>query len=234
MKADPDTLLLLSGGLDSTYVLWERVQKGQLTHAHHIHLRDRGNRRDAEARAVDGVLRWLNQYCGGRNLIHYTESHVDHGTIGWNPLAVYQIAYWAAVIATQGSLFGSGYSSVIVPLCADDHPAAVREFERVFQGTMQLQTGRDLPLEWPIIDMTKRDLIAGLPADLLALVSWCSKPSDGRPCGWCDSCKTMAAALKDPAPCARLPAATGLVCNRPGGHDGACSPRPRGDGEATP
>lgn len=73
MTATPDTLLMLSGGLDSTLCLWKRVQQGLPTRVHHVVLSDADGRQDVESRAVREVLAWMNDH-GGEGLIEYTES----------------------------------------------------------------------------------------------------------------------------------------------------------------
>lgn len=215
MKAFPDTLMMFSGGLDSTFCLWQRVQQGQLTHVHHVHYQSTKNRREVEARAVDEVLHWMRSH-GGRGLIDYTESWVDLGWL-WTPYNFFLWSYWVGAILASPS--GFRYRALIRPATADDH--GVRQADDAYLTMMQLMAGRTINLEHPILHMTKRDIVAAIPEPLLEMVWWCSQPYNGRPCHVCDSCKLMDAALRNPVACARPPA--GWSCGLPGGHGGPCA-----------
>lgn len=229
MTGRPDTLLLLSGGLDSAYVLWSRVQQELPTHVHHVHYKSRMGRQEVESRAVGNILEWMDRH-RGRGLITYSESGVDNGKL-WVPFNYFLWAYWIGAILASPA--GAGYQTVLYPLHSDDHPAEVRDSEIAVRTMVRLMAGREVNLEYPIRDMHKADIVAAMPEELLELCWWCAMPLNGRPCRSCQSCLIMAAALRNPAPCARLPAVTGWFCSRPGGHAGACSARKLDDGTTT-
>ena len=174
-------------------------------------------RQEVESRAVESILRWMNEH-GGRGLIDYTESSVDLGKL-WTPYNYHLWSYWLGAILAAPT--GRNYRTILYPLVADDSPDEVRWSEDAVRTMVRLMANRTVDLQYPILHMTKREIIAEMPADLLQLVWWCAKPYGGRPCHACDSCELMDAALRDPLPCKRLPA--GWTCSLPGGHDGACA-----------
>lgn len=189
-----DTLLMLSGGVDSTWCLWDRVQRGLSTRTHHVHLTDREGRRDVEARAVRDVLQWMDDN-GGRELIDHTESSVDFGEL-WIPPNYFLWAYWIGAISAQSA--GLNYRTIIDPLTADDHPEAADASDRAYETLARLMTGRVPNIEHPIRHMRKADLIAAMPAELVDLCWWCRFPRAGQACHSCHTCQLVDATLGHP------------------------------------
>ena len=77
----PDTLLLLSGGIDSAYCMWWALSQGRALHVHHVHLKNHEGRLQYEARAVEGILNWMREQV--LTNFRYTESSFDYGSIRW-------------------------------------------------------------------------------------------------------------------------------------------------------
>ncbi|AER47556.1 QueC-like queuosine biosynthesis [Mycobacterium phage DS6A] len=195
-----DTLLMLSGGIDSVFCLWRRVQAGLPTRTHHVVLRDREGRHRVEAEAVRDVLGWLRDR-GGADLIEHTESRVHFGDVRWIPQNYHLWAYWAGVLLAAPA--NRGITRVVIPRHADafagqapDGPRGQRS-DAAYLGHIELIAGRRPVLEYPIIGMTKADEIAAMPAELLRLCWWCRRPDPGgRPCRRCYTCRQVDAARR--------------------------------------
>src|SRR5690554_6553651 len=73
-----DTLLNLSGGIDSVYCLYQYVLRGEPLYIHHINLKNREGRNEKEAKAVSDVLSWADSQ-GYK--YEYIETAFDYGDI---------------------------------------------------------------------------------------------------------------------------------------------------------
>jgi 7-cyano-7-deazaguanine synthase in queuosine biosynthesis len=59
----PDTLLMLSGGLDSTGALWHLIENKKKIHIHHMNLKNLEKRGLAESIAVKEILKFIDPKC---------------------------------------------------------------------------------------------------------------------------------------------------------------------------
>src|SRR5690606_35955104 len=75
----PDTLLVLSGGIDAAYCMWLALSEGRTLLVHHVHLTNREGRVAYEAQAVQRILDWMRGQ--GLDRFVYTESAFDCGTV---------------------------------------------------------------------------------------------------------------------------------------------------------
>ncbi|OBF77081.1 hypothetical protein [Mycolicibacterium fortuitum] len=195
-----DTLLLLSGGIDSAYCLWQRVRAGQPTRVHHVVLSDSEGRADVETRAVRQILAWMHTNYRAERLIEYTESVVDFGDLGPG-LNHHLWAYWVGAILAEPQ--GRDYRFVVIPRHSDafhdgdvDGPAAEAS-DAAYLGHIELMApGRVPTLTYPIKHRTKAQIIAAMPPDLLTCCWWCRRPEPGpSPCHECYTCRLVDPAL---------------------------------------
>ena len=72
---DSNTLLMFSGGLDSTGALWQLLQdKENKVHIHHLHLINKENRAEAEHRSVKNILSYISK----SYKVKYSESYHEY------------------------------------------------------------------------------------------------------------------------------------------------------------
>lgn len=190
----PDTLLMWSGGLDSTAALWQRVERGLPTRVHHVVLSDMDGRADAELAAVRAIRAWLDER-GYGPLVEYSESAMDFGPSdefrgipNINALAV-----WAGFICATPR--GRAIRTIIHPYHADCDRREVEIYENAYRRECAGIAYRAPQVEYPLAGLRKRDIAAQLPAELLALCSWCRTPQSGQACHRCGTCRLMDAAL---------------------------------------
>lgn len=188
----PDTLLLLSGGIDSAFCLWQRVQAGLPTRTHHVDLDDSEGRCEVERGAVTRVLHWMENH--GSGLIEHSSSAMSFRKM-WVPYNFHAWAYWAGVVMAAPS--GQAIDTVILPRHSDafDNPEDAQESDRVYLGHVELIAKRKPRLAFPIAHMTKADVVKAMPKDLLALCWWCRRPNGKQPCHKCRTCKQVDPAL---------------------------------------
>lgn len=188
-----DTLLLLSGGLDSAWCLRQRVLAGLPTRTHHVILRDHEGRASVESAATKRVLNWMYSN-GGSSLIQHTESTVDFGTVRWIPKNFYLWAYWAGTIMAAPT--GQDITKVILPRHSDAFtggpasPGALKS-DQAYTTIIELMAQRAPQLLFPMSHLTKAEVIADMPDDLLQACWWCRRPKYGKPCHKCQTCQQV-------------------------------------------
>lgn len=200
--AKPRALLMLSGGIDSTYCMYQALSSGRSLAVHHIHLVNREGRSDAERRAVQQILRWFRRK--GLTNFTYTESTFDYGSI--RHIAKDYSVYSLMIGILLQDPRNRDISSFIHPRHSDafnlrrgqTFESASRRANAVLTGVSKLVANRDVRMELPIVGMTKKQVIEACPPDLLRLTWYCRRPRKAGsvfyPCNACFTCKQVNAA----------------------------------------
>ncbi len=198
---------MFSGGLDSTAVLVRLLTETQdELRVHHIRMRNREGRADAEAAAVESIVEW----CGRKfRTFRFSQSGLDFSTLDAIPIDFISVAY----VACQVAIDTPGCTRIAVGTLArdlDEMKRSVCEAQRrVFASMYDCYRTRKLgepTLEWvyPVYSLTKPQIAALLGPELRAFTWSCRRPvgSPGgyRPCGDCKPCRAridLTAALQD-------------------------------------
>lgn len=189
----PDTLLHLSGGQDSTFVLWDWLRKNpdRTILVHHVNFyHPAENRLHEEKRAVRKILRWLKNE-GLDNFI-FQESEFAYGTLPYISVKDIQIVSVFTAMILRTSSFTS-----IDTLLLSWHKGEVdsQEINRGFRVKKVLEgfeiDSSKIRFEFPIMDMTRQDMYDEMPLELFNMIHTCRKPLHGNPCGRCKTCLEM-------------------------------------------
>lgn len=202
MSKQSRALLMLSGGIDSTYCMYQALSSGRSLAVHHIHLVNREGRSDAERRAVQQILRWFRRK--GLTNFTYTESTFDYGTI--RHIAKDYTVYALMIGILLQDPRNRNITSFIHPRHSDafnlrkgqTFEAVSRRANQVLTGIPKIVANRDIKMELPIVGMTKKQVIEACPPDLLRLTWYCRRPRKAGsvfyPCNACFTCKQVNAA----------------------------------------
>ena len=184
------TLVMFSGGLDSTAMLVKLLAEGaDELRVHHIRMINKEKRDLAEQRAVEGIV----AYCRARyRPFRYSESALDFSALEAIPIDYLSIAF----VACQVAIDTPGCKRVAVGALAADTDIANRSArqKRVFDEMYACYRARKLgepQVEWtfPVFHTPKAELARALPGELLSLTWSCRRPLEGfRPCGACKAC----------------------------------------------
>jgi 7-cyano-7-deazaguanine synthase in queuosine biosynthesis len=185
----PTHFISLSGGIDSTHCMYKLLKEGVHVLSHHIHLKNREGRVTYESRAVKAILEWFLEkrlY----NFIH-TETTFDYGK------NLYIIRDTRIIACSNGVILADPkYKAVkTIIICASKTDAGTRLEEILNPGTRKIITeivsGREFDWVFPNKDLTKHEVMAELPPDLLELCWYCRKPRNGQVCNKCHTCKIV-------------------------------------------
>ena len=196
----PDTLLLLSGGLDSAYCMWRALSDGRALRVHHVHLENREGRLHYEAEAVKRILDWMRSQ--GLDQFVYTESSFGYGDIRKLVRDHCIWAQWIGIIASGEPWI----ERVIRPDHYDSTPGGpdgfeMRRAERRYRKISWEICERELIWEHPIQHMTKAEVIRAMPRDLIDQCWWCRWPTkSGQRCHKCYTCRLVDAGLEGLVP----------------------------------
>jgi len=190
------TLLMFSGGLDSTAALYKLLtdDRDELR-VHHLHMINRERRARAEGDAVAAIIDWCRAHC---RPFRYSESTVDFADLEAIPIDYVTIAY----VACQVAIDMPGCDRIAVGTLAADLDEQKRKItasqRRVFEAMYACYRERKLgtdALQWiyPVYTMSKTQIVASLPEPLRAAAWSCRRPmataGGYRICGECKPCR---------------------------------------------
>lgn len=186
-----DTLLNFSGGIDSTYCLYTYLKnnpKNKLL-VHFIELNTPQGRLEYEKKAVYNILNYLKLH--SYTNFKFVTTKLDYGTLNYRVLDMYPISFFTGVVIRKFK----DIKYVIQPLCLTElnwlnssNPNRYLEMSADREAIVNTVGKRKMEYLFPIIKMTKHEVIKSLPKDLYQLVWYCRKPLGGKPCRDCHTC----------------------------------------------
>jgi len=190
------TLVMFSGGLDSTAALYKLlITSEDDLHVHHVHLVNRDGRARAERDAAQAVITWCRANC---RPFAYTESALDFEALRAIPIDYLSIAF----AACQVIIDVPHCNRIAVGILAADLDEVKRKVSeqqrRVFEAMYACYRARKLGepvVEWiyPVYELSKAQVVASLPEELRAAAWSCRRPvataSGYRICGECKPCR---------------------------------------------
>jgi hypothetical protein len=189
---------MLSGGTDSAAALVKLLtESDEPVFAHHIINRDR-----------ESPTRFMAEQIASQRVAHYCRDHYRTFTYTqsvWD----FQLPYFgwnltlAAFVGARvlRSFPGAGIDKFALgvidePRTLGQWEARIREFTATFHAALITANIKAMPaIVYPVGHMTKKDILAFLHRDLLAMVAFCRDPvqvgkSEFVPCGTCIACNT--------------------------------------------
>jgi 7-cyano-7-deazaguanine synthase in queuosine biosynthesis len=183
-----ETLINLSGGVDSVYCVWKLLKENpdEKFLIHHV-ARGKTVRTKKEKESVDSVLKYLKD----NDLTNY--KYIE--TTGYDlPKSVSAIKGIEMVGFFTGVILRSYKNIKKIVICANSEDLVqgdgynLRSKTR-FDITHATSRGIEVEYLYPIRNMTKGEIADSLPVELLSLCFYCRKPDmEGNPCGKCQPC----------------------------------------------
>lgn len=176
------SLIQLSGGIDSTYVLWKWLvdNPNDFCVVHHINFKGiTEDRLNNERESVYKILKWLDSK--GLNNYFYLENNFDYGNFTSSIYDVELCGFLAGVILISPRW--RGVSKMIHSIYDSE---SEREAKR--QLLMNITSERKIESVYPLYKKEKWQVINEMPPDLLELCWYCRTPNGDNKCGKCHTC----------------------------------------------
>jgi 7-cyano-7-deazaguanine synthase in queuosine biosynthesis len=198
VKVLKDTILPLSGGLDSTYCMYDYLKKNpvKVLMVHHVKLKNYEGRWEHELKAVHAILNWFRE----NNMANfkYIESGFDYGDIRYVNHDVVTIGYVTGTILRNPR--NNSIKTVISPTCLEESKgygeptsALTLRHKRKLDVIKTASNREDIKLSYPILKIGKGDIKRILPKELYSLCWYCRRPTfEGKVCGTCRTCRRVA------------------------------------------
>jgi len=193
------TLVMFSGGLDSTAALYKLLTASvDDLHVHHVHLVNRDGRARAEGDAVQAVLAWCRANC---RPFSYSESTLDFAALQAIPIDYLSVAFAACQLAIDVPRCNRIAVGVLAADLDEIKRKVSEQQRRVFEAMYACYRARKLGepvVEWiyPVYELSKAQVAALLPPELRAVAWSCRRPvafeGGYRICGECKPCRKRA------------------------------------------
>ena len=184
---EPSVLIMFSGGLDSTGMLWKLISQKSNIHIHHMNLMNQEKRARVESVAVKNILNYVSKH----GTFAYSES--THIYPSFNNKFM-----WDSDIVSfiSGTICLSMPSIKHIAIGMTKTDMENRELsDRVQRSSKILSAFTNATKIYPVKDMSKFEIYEFLPTELRNLTWSCRTPiyKDGKAisCDQCPTCKTM-------------------------------------------
>jgi 7-cyano-7-deazaguanine synthase in queuosine biosynthesis len=181
-------LVLLSGGLDSTYLLWKLLQDGPVE-VIYIDGQQPDNKIQMETFAVRKVIEWCNEN-SPFSVVRYTKvtchtTHLSHDHKFGQPIA------W--MLGAVSFATGKDHSYVAMSYVAGDQIAChIPDMEAAWKLLSSIVSHYPVELRIPLKFTTKDKIWDEMPKALRKLTWTCETPTDDfEQCGRCVACLTQ-------------------------------------------
>lgn len=190
---------MLSGGLDSAYVLYKTLKDTQdNVWAHHIILKNLvEDRWKEELESTKKIV----EYCKKIRNFSYSQSEWGFyfkSYLGWD---IDLVAFTAAQIIPN--IFHYGKVTLVTGRVKEDDESSTslsqtQYTQALWEAAIKKHERRvEKEISKPIRHMCKKEIIQDIPKELFDMVWYCRKSNEGKPCGRCRSCKDMKKALDE-------------------------------------
>lgn len=205
MKKNKNVLILFSGGLDSTYLIWKNLKEGNNIFPVYVELDNNINKSIVEKQEIKLLHeKFVNEFGFGRiQPIHFVTKLGIYGSYQ-SPVNFPQPILWIfSLIFSINKYIDEIQIGYVIN---DDAISFINEIKNVYRSLKPFMDYQK-PIKFPLIKETKFKLIDELPKKYLSHVTSCENPNltkisvknknNGnkytfyKPCGGCISCKKI-------------------------------------------
>ena len=189
-------LILFSSGLDSTYLLWTQLQKGNVD-VLYVSAGQHPSKVSAERSACTKIIEMLEEMTGNR-VVNQKYIKVSDGIRHDSYWKFSQPASW--MYAALHHVDYRAHSSVMIGyVLGDQILQCLGHLHAAWDSLYAISQHGVVPLEFPLLEVTKQHILSQLPNNVAKQIWVCELPEtvEGRHyhCGNCIPCMTMFSAI---------------------------------------
>lgn len=193
-------LVLFSGGLDSTFVLWRHFKNNRPSDYVYIEGGQGTRKVNCEMETRERIIRWMedNRAEGERTPSNYNRFNVQPSKVSlatgvntsWTQPIAWIIGALSVADSDRHSCVEVGY------VMGDEATQLIDQMQTAWTALWRIsKTGEPISLEFPLRITSKTTILSEMPAELYALTWVCETPAgttiDGfKQCGTCRACET--------------------------------------------
>lgn len=192
-------IVLFSGGIDSTYLIWKNLQEGNIVLPMYIDIDNNKEKAKIEKSQITKIWNILNdEYIDNLLPINYSIKIGIDKVLNDN-LRFHQVPIWIL-----SSLFfqSEEFDEIQIGYVSEDTTLGyLEDIEKIYKSYESISPGL-IPVTFPIKKSLKEDIVNELPEDLLELVYSCEHPKNSKfdnngfmdsyePCGICPQCEVI-------------------------------------------
>jgi len=190
-------IVLFSGGLDSTYLIWKNLKDGNIVKPLYFEIENNMDKSSIEKQQINLLWNQFNiEFKDNIKPIEYTIKINIHLS-GTNELTFVQVPIWLL-----GILFSidRNYDEVQIAYVGnDDAISYLKEIKNIYKSYQEI-TNNLIPLKFPLRKNFKHDILNELPLNYRNLTFSCENPKIisninnniiFEPCGCCEPCKKI-------------------------------------------
>jgi 7-cyano-7-deazaguanine synthase in queuosine biosynthesis len=195
------SLVMLSGGIDSAYVLHKVLaETDDEVLVHHVHLVTDLGRHVPEAKACETIVEYFRKNI---RQFHFSESTIDHRRFVAHGFDLIAAGFEAGMVASSFHAVSRGKRWIdrwIVGISKDEN-VPERRIERAADVARFNTMSDEKPALFLFPRLDVRDQLRAMPRELVDATWSCRRPAFRdtvpMPCGKCQSCQRRNAAFRD-------------------------------------
>lgn len=186
-------LILFSGGLDSTYLLWQRLQT---TNVEVLYIRgpQGEDKTEMEDKARERIREWLcTKGKTPYSILKTYDVEMPHGDQSQDNTFSQLLPWFYAALNKS-----TGYRHSCVEMAyvmGDQISYFLNDIARAWDTLAWAIKGAPVELKFPLIMKHKHAMIKEMPTELYNLIWYCELPENKEACGKCPACYTHRNAL---------------------------------------
>lgn len=191
-----DCLINFTGGLDSTYAVWDYLVKNPNKRLliHHCELRNYQSRADKETVACNNIIEWLRSQ-GFKNF-EYIKTKYDQGMFRSTINDIEIIGFMTAMILRSNAIT---IGEIAITASAQDltqGPSYELRSKSRYEIIKLISRKENIKYTYPIINLSRWYMLQNLPKELKEMLWFCRKPINDKPCRICKTCRWTLPYLK--------------------------------------
>lgn len=180
-------LIAWSGGLDSTYLIQEYLEKGYEVEVINCNFRNGGPQQMKREQAA--MKKMMKGYFRNKAVTLIGTSHIAFDGYCFGSLNLSQVPVWLFNLI---SYLRGGHTEVAIGyVMNDDAVSFLDTIKGIWNSYADICSVPLPPLVFPLVKKKKWSIWCDLHDDLRKHVTWCESPEKASPCGNCPSCKRM-------------------------------------------